>query len=157
MTCYFVSRLHPLGLRPRVQSSPAVVRNIQELAVFLQIYNGTFRMFIVTVEIFFVVSIVITASMAVKYRAFREGMVAVITSSLCRALFRTVGGIYENSRDIYVALQRLEPSAILSRYKRAYRPLRVDVGRFGHADLALCLTIVSLILGNTSNLVLTAD
>ena len=125
------------------------------MAVFLQIYNGTFSMFIIAVEIFFVSVIVISTSVAVKYRAIRDGMVALINSSLCWGLFTAVGRVYENSRDIYAALQGLEPNLLLSRYKRAYRPLRVNVGRFGHADMTLCLTILSLVLTNTFNLVLT--
>ena len=78
----------------------------------MQIYNGTFRMYIITVEIFFVSIIVISTSAAVKYRTIRDGMVALIASSLCRSLFTAVGRVYENSRDIYVALQRLEPSPL---------------------------------------------
>lgn len=139
----------------REVSSHPVLDNTRELSVFLQIYNGTFRMYIITVEIFFLAIIVISTSAASKHRTFRDAIVAVIASSSCWALFRAVGRVHENSRDMYVALQRFEPNALLSRYKRAYRPLRVDVGRFGHADMALCLTILSLTLVNTLNLVLT--
>ena len=73
------------------------------------------------------------------------------------ALFKTMGGVYESSQNVYGCLQGLEGDACLKRYKRAYRPLRIEVGEFGHVGMALCLTILSLTLTNTATLVLTTN
>ena len=77
--------------------------------------------------------------------------------AMSMGIFKTMGGVYESSQDVYRCLQGLEGDPCLKRYKRAYRPLRIEVGQFGHADMALCLTILSTILTNTATLVLTTN
>ena len=135
-----------------------MTRRVQQLAVILRIHNSTFSLFALMLVAAFISLIMINASMAVKYLAVREGLTAVIMCALCMALFKTMGEVYETSRDVYGRLSGLEvDSAILRRYRKAYRPLRIDIGSVGYADMMLCLTILSTILENTVNLVMTTD
>ena len=109
------------------------------------------------VEVLMVSSVSINASIAVQYTTFREALVVPIGSGLCVALFREMGQVHDSAREVYLALKNVEPRGALLRHEKAYRPLRIDIGRFGYADMMLCLTIMSTILGNTASLVLTTD
>ena len=132
------------------------VRQVGELALFLRIYNGTFSTLALIVEAAMITMIVINTSMAVKYFALRESMRAAIACALCIALFKTMGRVDENSRDIYGTISNSNlDSAFLRRCRKAYRPLRIDIGAVGYAEMILCLTILSTILQNTVNLVMT--
>ena len=134
-----------------------MINNIRELAVFLQIFNGTFRAFALLVEILLISVVVVNASMAVNYLTFRECMVTAAGIAMCTAFFRTISGVYENARNIYAVLRPMTPNPYFSRHEKAYRALRVEVGRFGFADMYLCLTVLSTILGNTAYLALTTE
>ena len=132
-----------------------VVKKVRQLGVFLQIYNTTFKTFSLMVEVWLISINVIFASVSVKYFQLREGLIATMACVMCMGLFKSMGGVYESSGDVYGCLQLFNADPSLKRYKRAYRPLRIQVGQFGHADMALCLTILSTILTNTATLVLT--
>ena len=133
-----------------------MVKRVRELAVLLRIYNATFNMFTLMMEAWLVVLVVINTSIAVKYFALRGIMAAIFGCALCMALFKPIGEVYDSSRDIYGTISNLVPhSALLRRYRKAYRPLRIDIGNVGYADMMLCLTILSMILQSTVNLVMT--
>ena len=136
--------------------SDAVIRyfhaQAQETVVLLQHFNGVFGYYTLSVEILGIIAIVVNTALTVLYDSPRAIVISLTSVIVLLHGFKSFGAVYEESkksRDSWIST-----GIIARRYYRAYRPGRICVGSFFHADKSLILTILSIVLNYTSNLVL---
>ena len=137
-------------------ASDAVVRSVyaraQEIAVLLQHFNGVFGYYALSIEILGIVAVVVNTTLAVIYDSGRAFIISLAALIILLHAYKSYGAVYEESK---VSRDSWMSTAILTRqYRRAYRPGRISIGSFFHADRSLILTMLSIILNHTLNLVL---
>ena len=110
-----------------------------------------------TLEIIIVIAIVVNTTFTVLHGSSRSLVIASTLFVIIIYAYRTYGTLYEESRVTWESWKRAgRSSAWFRRYCRAYRTPRILMGSFFYADRALTLTIFSVVLNYTANMVLTA-
>ena len=103
-----------------------------------------------------VVAVTINATIATLYLHPRGIITAVVSFHLLLHFLKASGNVYEESRKSLECWRKMDhKSKWFAKYSRSCRPLRIRFGRFFYADKTLLLTVVSTILTETANLVLT--
>ena len=78
----------------------------------------------------------------------------IVTFHLLLHFVRARGNVYEESRETLESWKRLEyKSKYFAKYRRFCRPLRIKFGRFFYAERILLLTVLSIVLVQSTNLV----
>ena len=139
-------------------SMQKIVKFSWELSVLMQYVNAKFALYILTLEVLGIVTVVVNATFTVTHHSPRAAAISTTLLILTLHSYKNFGNVYEESSK---SLRRWSSSMVpaksaFSKFCRAYRPLRVRIGRFYYADRSLMLTILSIILVNTANLALTA-
>ena len=107
-------------------------------------------------ESFVVVVVTINATIAILYFHPRGIITATVTFPLLLYSVKASGNVYEESQKSLKCWRKMDhKSKCFAKYSRSCRPLRIRFGRFFYADKTLLLTVVSTILAETANLVLT--
>ena len=126
-----------------------------QLSILLIWFNGAFRYWTLEWEVLFILLLVVNINVAVLTQSVRALLVAGPVFVMMMYLYTRMGEIYDESRDF---LRNHIPNSEVEWFKRirkAYRPLRVTVASFYHADRSLILTMLAIITQYTANMVLT--
>ena len=107
-------------------------------------------------EFMLITAIVINATLAVLHGSPRSLVLASALFVIIIYVYKTYGSLYEESRVTWESWKRGgRTSPWFRRYCRAHRPARILMGSFFYADKGLALTIFSIVLDNTANMILT--
>ena len=99
-------------------------------------------------------SAIINCSIEIIVLSLRASLVAMAALVILIAVFGNLGKVYEESRTWILTCRSMRQNSWLARQFIATRELRVKVGLFFHIDRSLVLTILSIILTNTANVVM---
>ena len=83
-----MDRTRSIAVGNKASEAHRVISRVRQLGVFLRIYNGTFRVFALMMEIYFITVIVTYVAVAVKLRQPREIIMAPISCSVYMALLK---------------------------------------------------------------------
>ena len=126
----------------------------RKLAVLMENFNGTFSIWVYLVEVMVIVAAVMNASIAILFQSARSALITAAALTVLLTVFGSLGNVHAGSRNLLVACRNMRDNAWLTRHSIATRELRVKVGLFFYADRSLVLTILSIILNNTANIVM---
>ena len=125
------------------------------LSMLLIWFNQIFGHWTLVWQTTFISVFVIDITIAVVSQSVRALLVAASIGTMMAYLYTKMGKVFEESQGILHAWLPWCNDPWLKKRCEAYRALRVNVGSFYYADRGLILTMLSIALQNTSNLVLT--
>ena len=127
-----------------------------ELSILLTGFNGTYQKWLVVLENFVMAAVTLNLTTAILYFHPRGIVTAIVSFPLLLHLIKKSGAVYEESEKCLKSWRKIGYNCKwFVKYRRACRPLRIRFGDFFYADRGLMLTVLSTILGETANLVVT--
>ena len=127
-----------------------------ELSILLAGFNDIYEKWMSMAETLVAVTVTMNMTIAVVYLHPRGIITAVVAFPLLLYFIKSSGVVFEESWEGLQCWRRVEhKSKWFVRYLRSCRPLRIRFGSFFYADWGLLLTVVSTILTETANLVVT--
>ena len=97
---------------------------------------------------------IIDMTIFILNQSVRALLAAVTTGTIMMSLYSTMGKIYEDSKGIPKEWLLSCNDPWLKKRCIAYRAPRVQIGSLYYADRGLIITMLSIVLQNTANLVL---
>ena len=126
----------------------------RKLAVLMANFNWTFSTWALVVEVMVIAAVVMNSSIAILFLSARAAPIGIAALTLLVTVFGSLGNVHSRSRKLILTCRGMRGNAWLTRHYIATQELRVKVGSFFYADRSLVLTILSIILTNTVNIVM---
>ena len=127
-----------------------------DFSILVNFFNEIYQNWLYGLESFAVVAVTINATIAILYFHPRGIIAATVSFHLLLHCVKASGSVYEESRKSLECWRKMDhKSKCFAKYSRSCRPLRIRFGRFFYSDKTLLLTVISTILTQTANLVVT--
>ncbi|CAG7659417.1 unnamed protein product [Allacma fusca] len=131
-----------------------IKRYYSVLSVLQNYTNAVFGIWTIQTAITTVVGVIINAFLAIIFFKSRSYVIATIGCIVILMLFKNLGQLFEESRETFLSWKKITQPEF-RKFHRSCRPLRVSVGSFYFADKSLMLTLLTIIVTHSANLILT--
>ena len=117
-------------------------------------FNSTFYLWTFSVEVVACIAVILNCSIAIVVLSLKTTLIATASLILRLTVFGNLEKVNEGSKRLILTCRSIRSDPLLRRKLIATKKVRVKVGSFFYVDRSLILTILSISLTNTANVVM---